>query len=141
MKPYIHLTNENLKESLISNAKGMNAPEWVFIMIEEGFNNPLWDSKTDFNGCNLVQDVLHPSVACYVHDYLINCGMGGFLCDEIALNLWIMEGLKPSRAKRRWFAVRVAWLTYLKWKNLISSNIVQKQFSGGVQAYLKHEKN
>jgi hypothetical protein len=139
MKPYKHLENEKLKELLISNAAAINSPTWVLLLIEEAFNNSLWNPVLDFDGCTLVQDVLHPSPACFIHDFLWRCGYGGPISDEIVFDIWILEGLNVRKARRRWLGVRCAWIMFYKWRNLLVSNRVKIETSVGLVSYIAYK--
>ena len=37
--------------------------------IKEMIYSKKWDPIKEFNGCNVVQDDLHPFIICFIHDY------------------------------------------------------------------------
>lgn len=91
---------------------------WKNAVVEAAYSKH-WSIEKDYNGCTAVQDYLHPSPACTIHDYCWITGMGGRKADNIFYHLMLAEGMKKAKAKRRWFAVRVAWFAYFQWKYII----------------------
>ena len=87
----------------------------VKMLIRKGMTDVRWNPMKDFNGCSVVQDLFHPCISCFIHDYLWITGQGGKDADYIFYKLMILEGTPKAMAWRRWFAVRVAWLFWFKW--------------------------
>jgi hypothetical protein len=94
---------------------------WKGIIIES-FESDRWDVIADYNGCTAVQDMFHPCPACFVHDYSWISGMGGRVADRVFYGLMLAEGMKKSKARFRWFAVRVGWFSYFRWKYVFRRN-------------------
>jgi|GEM_PF-2819146 len=92
-------------------------------LIQEAIDSKDWNPIQEFNGCTIVQDMFHPCPACFVHDYMWITGHGGKIADNIFFHLMIAEGMKKSKARRRWFAVRIGWFTWFRWKSIKSRNL------------------
>lgn len=135
-KPYSYLTNAQLKQMLIRLAKKLKVDDWVFDLIDEAFENKKWDPVNDYDGCTLVQDCYHPSLACFIHDYLWKCGFGGLLSDKIYKYIMNLEGMHKYRITRRWLAVRFVWLILYKWKHLFNKNIENPYTSKALTRYM-----
>lgn len=61
-------------------------------------------SYKDVDGCTLVQDPLHPSPACFIHDYLCKNKLNGFKTQRLFYYMSRQEGLSKFRASRRFIA-------------------------------------
>ena len=110
-------------------------------IIEEAIYSDDWEPIKDFNGCSVVQDTYHPCLSCFIHDYLWLTGQGGKDADYVFYKTMLLEGTSKGKAWRRWFAVRVAWIFYFKWKYISKRNLNEysKEFSA-LLAHLKHIK-
>ena len=121
--PYQYWTRTQLAEQLTSLSFALNMSKEIRHLIEEAINSKDWDPLMDFDGCTIVQDMYHPCISCFLHDYLAQTGQGGAENDELFYYLMLEEGLKDSKAKRRWFGVRVGWIFWLKWKSINKRNL------------------
>lgn len=124
--PYSNWQPEHLERVIVRHIKQQDVSDlfkahWI-TLIKEAFNSTSWNVCQDFDGCTLVQDFKHPSLACLPHDYMWICGHGGPMADRIFYNLMIAEGMNKNKAFRRWLAVRVAWIVFFQWKNIIKRN-------------------
>ena len=91
---------------------------------EYGFDNDIllravfdesWNPKFEYNGCNLVQDGIHPFYPCFIHDWRWICFDYSKKWDEeFRLNL-IKFGYSRTRARMYYLGVRLGWLFYYKW--------------------------
>jgi len=120
MKPYKHWTNNELKYRLIQTvfrvSKDNDFAELWVDLIHEAFKSNEWEIKSQYDGCTLVQDHLHPCPACFVHDYMCQTGRGGIMCDRIFKHCMKNEGMKKWRINVRWFAVRCYFICFSFWK-------------------------
>lgn len=124
--PYKNWTEDELKLKFIRDVHGMQiAPGlktlWTNIILE-AFDSERWNVIRDYNGCTAVEDMFHPCPACFVHDYSWLTGMGGKVADNVFYGLMLAEGMNKSKAYRRWFAVRVGWFSYFRWKYVFNRN-------------------
>ena len=90
---------------------GFNLEDAKYIIFDER-----WDPVTDFNGCTLVQDPLHPFYPCLRHDWGDVVGGGGIENDRRFRRDLIQAGMYGLKAKVWFLGVRIGWLFYLKWK-------------------------
>jgi len=75
-----------------------------------------WDPAQDFNGCNLIQDDLHPFLPCFIHDYRYIVYGGGNTYDKEFKSNLIKSGFSNFRAWSFYLGVRLGWYFYYKWK-------------------------
>lgn len=76
-----------------------------------------WDPSTEFNGCNLIQDDLHPFLPCFIHDYeFIVLGNGQEANERFKANL-LKFGFSKLRANIFYIAVTIGWYCYYQFKN------------------------
>ena len=93
-----------------------NTPEYVELTknISIACYSIKWNPMLEYNGCTVVQDPHHPFPACLIHDY--DCIVEGWTEEndrKFQKNCELL-GLKESRAKRWFKAVRLGRL-YYKW--------------------------
>lgn len=122
-QPYKFWSKTELADHLHRLASKLNMGIEVKVFISYAITDSRWDVIKDYNGCSVVQDLHHPCLSCFVHDYLWLTGQGGKDADYLFYKLMLLEGASKNKAKRRWFAVRVAWLTYYKWKHFVKRNV------------------
>jgi len=139
--PYINWTRSDFNRHLKSLANTFDLGQPIKALIEEALLNDRWDPLQDYDGCTLVQDMYHPCLSCFIHDYLLITGQGGRKADELFKFLMEAEGLKPDKIWRRWFAVRAYWLCWAKWQHLGKRNVnpYSKEFLA-VLTYINKEK-
>ena len=123
--PYRYWTKTHLAEHLIHMTYEMDAGPTVRDLIEESITSDRWDPTIDFDGCSIVQDIFHPCLSCWIHDYCWNTGMGGKEADELFYYLMLKEGVSPARAKRRYIGVRIGWFLYHKGKHRSNGNVIE----------------
>lgn len=136
--PYINWTKSDFNRHLKNLASKFGLGKEFKQLVELALLDECWDPLVDYDGCTLVQDVYHPCLSCFLHDYLWNTGQGGKEAD--ALFLWVMkkEGLNHAKAHRRYAAVRFYWLFWSKWKHLAQRNV--NPFSPEFEAVLTYIK-
>jgi len=83
--------------------------------IKETIFDDRWDPMKDFNGCNLVQDPLHPFYPCLKHDYDWIVGVGGIESDRRFYENLKKSGMLSFKARVWFLAVRLGWMLYYKW--------------------------
>lgn len=109
---------------IITSFKVYNIPPIAQRVILESINLKEWDWFKDCDGCTLVHNYwptkFHPS--CTTHDGHWRTGRGGYISDVIFRYLNQLYGFPKRKARRRFIAVRIAWLAFYKWKHLINKN-------------------
>lgn len=118
--PYQYWTKDELKKKLIDHINKINPPKtfknhWI-TLVHDACNSYEWDVISQYNGCTIVQDLIHPCPACFCHDFMWISGHGGKVSDYIFKELMLAEGMKKCKAKRRFIGVRVGWFFWFKWK-------------------------
>lgn len=121
--PYKNWSDKELRHTLIDHIHRLKLESkltelWIDI-VNEAHLSDQWNMIEDYNGCSIVQDMFHPCPACFVHDYMWISGRGGKVSDRIFYHLMIAEGMRKSKAWRRWLAVRVGWIFFYQWKYII----------------------
>ena len=124
-RPYKFWTRTQLGDHLKNLSFALNAGFGVRTLLEEALTSEDWDPTMDYDGCTACQDMYHPSISCFLHDYLWRTGQGGKESDELFYLLMLKEGMLPRMAKRRWLAVRIAWLFYYKWYHFFKRRNVE----------------
>lgn len=116
--PYAYWSRGELYEKLLPQALDTGVKTRI---LKEACYDDRWIPSRDFNGCSVIQDPLHPYLPCFIHDYRWVTGQGGNLSDIEFRNNLIKAGLSKVKAWRFYFAVRLGWLFYFKWKYLIKN--------------------
>lgn len=122
-RPYKFWTPTQLQIHLKSIVRAFDLPMVLNALIEEAVKSDKWDCTLDYDGCSFVQDITHPSLSCFIHDYLWRTGQGGKESDELFYYLMLAEQTDIRRAKRRRFFVRVGWIFYYRWAHLKKRNV------------------
>lgn len=137
-QPYKHWSKTEFSEHLrrLCNVFGMG--KHVKELITEAVKSEAWDSTLDYDGCTIVQDMYHPCISCFLHDYLWRSGQGGKHSDALFYEIMLIEGMPIKKAKRRWFAVRTYWLFYKRWFYVSKRNL--NEYSPAFEAALKYYK-
>jgi len=65
-KPYINWTREQLFEHLEVQCKEY---DYDLTALFTSVYDKRWIPSEDYNGCNVVQDDIHPFYPCFIHDY------------------------------------------------------------------------
>ncbi len=112
-QPYKYWTKKDLENHLRAQA------------LEHGIDTSLvisavydkrWNPIKDYNGCNFVQDNLHPFLPCFIHDWRWVCMDYKKWFDlEFRDNL-IKFGFKKWKAELYYIMVRCGWLFYYRFK-------------------------
>lgn len=124
--PYRYWTKPQFKKAILTNLDYLNVPIelhnlWRDLIIE-GLNSKEWDSLIDYNGCTIVQDILHPCPACFCHDYMWISGHGGKDSDKLFKLFMSFEPMSKAKINRRWLGVRIGWFLWFKWKRKNKGN-------------------
>lgn len=128
LRPYANWTERDFSRVIISHVNNFEIDTelrnlWKDIIFE-AMSSEHWEFIKDYNGCTLVQDPIHPSPACFVHDYMWICGYGGYHSDFIFRRLILAEGVSTrGRAFRRWLGVRIGWYAYFRWKYMFKRKL------------------
>lgn len=122
-QPYKFWSRTDLATHLKIVANRLNMGIEIKELISSGIRDTRWNVMKDYNGCSVVQDMYHPCVSCFLHDYLWITGQGGKHADRLFYELMLLEKTPKAMAKRRWFAVRVSWLFFYKWKYFAQRNV------------------
>jgi len=111
-KPYRFWSRNDLYWKLIQQAGeyGVNDDAMEF-HIKSAVYDKRWNPSVDFNGCNVVQDDLHPFLPCFIHDWRWVTGQNKLDADiEFKWNL-INFGYPKWKAELYFWAVRIGALT------------------------------
>jgi hypothetical protein len=122
-QPYKFWSRSELGQHLKFVASRLDMGTEVKELIRIAIGDPRWNPLRDYNGCTLVEDLYHPCVSCFLHDYLWLTGQGGKDADYLFYKVMLLEKTPKAKANRRWFAVRAAWLIYFKWKYFSQRNV------------------
>lgn len=115
-EPYRFWGRLELQSHLERQAKAFKA-EHLIDEINRAVWNDDWNPIADYNGCNLVQDVYHPYVPCFIHDYHWVVMGGGIEYDRQFIKNLRHFGMKKFKSRLWFIGVRLGWLLYYKWKN------------------------
>lgn len=114
-RPYRYWSKEDLKEKLIALCFVYTRREWLLELTLEAIDDPSWDPVQDYDGCSMVQDETHPSLACFLHDWMWKSGRGGKEADFIFYQTMRLAGIGKRKARTRWLLIRIGWIFYYKW--------------------------
>lgn len=133
-QPYKFWTKPELKEQLFRQIINYNLPYSVELMVKEALNDNCWNPIYDFDGCTLVQDIDHPCISCFIHDYHWISGRGGYVSNKIFYRLMLITGFKKYEAARRLLGVTIAWYAYYKWHHALKRNI--NPYGNGMKLFI-----
>lgn len=136
--PYIKWTRSDFNRHLKNLATEFKLGKEIKTLVEVALLDERWEPLKQYDGCTLVQDMYHPCLSCFLHDYLLITGQGGKDADSVFKFLMEAEGFTSGKIKRRWLAVRLYWLVYAKWKHLSKRNV--NEYSSEFEAVLKYIK-
>ena len=103
-QPYKYWSNQQLFTHLIKQCDeyGFDKPA-----VLDAISDTNWNPSEDYNGCNVVQDDLHPFYPCFIHDYRwITEGRTNSADKEFRNNL-LKFGYSTFKATIYYLAVRV----------------------------------
>lgn len=86
--------------------------------VKEVIFSDKWNPMTDFNGCSVIQDKIHPYIPCLIHDYRWLVGEGGKEADIEFRNNLEKFGTPNPRRFFMWVGVRIGWFFRMKLKEL-----------------------
>ena len=117
-KPYIYWKRSEFISHFHKQDKDYNVG---LDIIHEAVYSRKWEPATDYNGCNVVQDDLHPFLPCFIHDYRWVTDKRSNKYDlEFRSNL-LRFGYSKTKANMYYLAVRVGSLYYKirdKWQEI-----------------------
>ena len=122
-QPYQFWTKSQLADHLKKMSQELDLDKEIRILIEAAIGDLRWNPIKDFDGCSAVEDLYHPSLSCFIHDYLWKTGQGGREADRLFYLLMLVEKTHKAKARRRWLGVRVAWFAYFKWYHFVKRNV------------------
>lgn len=120
---YRDFTTLELEKALYRACQRVDAPTWVFDIIEEAISSEDWIWFRQWDGCTVIQDPTHPYVPCFIHDYLSRTGRGGRKNDRLFYHLQIIFGECKACSRARYFGARLGWIFWLFWKHQFNRNI------------------
>ena len=87
-----------------------------YTLLKDACYDERWIPMLDFNGCNIVQDDLHPFFPCFIHDWRWITNQDAKEADyELYYNLKKCS-VPEFRARIYYLGVRIGWYCYYKWK-------------------------
>lgn len=122
-QPYKYWTRTMFRDHFTRQLNAMKNPQWVWELLIEALESEEWNPSEDFDGCSIVQDRLHPCLACFVHDFHWRTGRGGAVSDKIFYDIMLLDGTPKGQAKRRKIAVRIGWVFWHSWKHYFNRNV------------------
>ena len=100
-QPYKFWSKSELGQHLKFVASRLNMNAEVKELIRYAITDVRWNPLVDYNGCTAVQDLYHPCVSCFIHDYLHLTGQGGKDADYLFYKLMLLEKTPKAKAKRK----------------------------------------
>jgi hypothetical protein len=116
MKPYTFWDRDQLFSMLIDQALWFQYDEKYLDFIRTTVYDERWNPSEDYNGCNIVQDNLHPFLPCFVHDWRWITKSDALEADKEFKENLIKCGFKKWKAHLYYVAVRIGWHLFYKWK-------------------------
>ena len=89
----------------------------MFYRIKSAVYDTRWNPAEDFNGCNFVQDDLHPFLPCFLHDWRWVTRQNPELADEEFKENLLHFGYPEWKANLYYYTVRIAYLCYYQFKH------------------------
>jgi len=109
---YKNWTREELLHHLLIQASDSGISTKL---VTKAVNDERWNPMEDFNGCNVIQDDLHPFLPCFIHDWRwIVYGRINKYDKEFRANL-LLSGFTTFRATIFYIAVRLGSIFYSKY--------------------------
>lgn len=120
-QPYKFWTRGEMFQHLKRQAISFNFSDYYIDIIEIMVFDKNWNPMKDFNGCNIVQDHLHPFLPCFVHDYEWIMIQGrddakAFTSDLQFYNNLRRCGFNKVMATIYFLGVRAGWFLKYRWK-------------------------
>lgn len=124
MLPYKNYTNVEMYDLLILQTRGIEIMKQIKLrkLIGLAFADN-WSPVNDFDGCTVVQDDNHPSLSCFVHDWLWITGKGGKASNKLFYDLMLATGVSKGMALTRYYGVQIAWYLVYRFKSRSYSRI------------------
>ena len=87
----------------------------MYSLLKNAVFDERWNPSEQFNGCNLVQDDLHPFFPCFIHDWRWITNQDAKEADyEFYYHLKKFK-VNEVRARLYYIGVRLGYLCYYKW--------------------------
>ena len=119
---YPFKTENEVLLSLLREMVYYDLPKYVFDLFVEAWNSRFWVNY-GYDGATVIKNKKHTAVGNFIHDYQYRCGMGGIEADVIYRHLLTMTGYYTSLSYKRYFIIRVAWLSFFKPKHWLTGNV------------------
>ncbi len=116
-KPYQFWTREKLYDHCVAICGDYNADDMLIELRKIIFDNR-WNPMEHYNGCNMIQDRLHPYPPCLIHDFRWMVEGGGIKTDREFRSNLMKLGETFWQAEKKFIGVRLGWLFYYKWKKI-----------------------
>lgn len=117
MKPYQFWTREQLFEHCVVQCQWYKCEDMIPVF-ESVIFDERWDPIVDYNGCNVIEDRLHPYPPCLKHDFdwLV---LGGGIAYDIDFRKNLKKfGESPNMTVVMFVGVRIGWLCWYKWDKM-----------------------
>ena len=87
-----------------------------YTLLKDACYDERWIPMLDFNGCNMVQDDLHPFFPCFIHDWRWVTNQDAKEADYEFYYHLKKCSVPEFRARIYYLGVRLGWFCYYKWK-------------------------
>ena len=116
-KPYKYWSRNDLFWKLREQAVDVSYCDAdVLYTIKSACYDNRWNPSEEFNGCNVVQDDLHPFLPCFLHDWRWITNQNTLLADQEFKKNLLIFGYFNFKASLYYYGVRLGWLLWYKWK-------------------------
>ena len=116
-QPYKYWTRERLLDHVANQCEGLGKSDLIPMFWDIIFDSR-WNPIEDYNGCNLIQDKLHPFPPCLKHDFDWMVLGGGVKYDREFMEFCKVFGETPCKARLNFVGVRIGWMFYYKWQKI-----------------------
>ena len=110
--PYKYWTREQLFYQLSKQAIDFDID---LKLVDKICYSKEWNPIEDFNGCNCVQDELHPFLPCFIHDFFVSIGGAGVENNKLFRTNLLKAGFSKSKAQTYYIGIQLGWFFYYKW--------------------------
>ena len=115
-KPYLLWNRNQLFTHLKAQANYYGImDDHMFVLLKDAVYDERWEPSKDFNGCNIVQDDLHPFLPCFIHDWRWVTNQNAQEADYEFYYYLILCRVPDLRARFYYFAVRLGWFFYYRY--------------------------
>lgn len=116
-QPYLFWNRNQLFNHLKAQLEYYNLLDAdMYSLLKNAVFDERWNPSTQYNGCNIVQDDLHPFLPCFIHDWRWITNQDAKLADKEFRDMLIDYGYPKWKANLYYCAVRIGYLCYYKFK-------------------------